>query len=69
MKSNSFVWLAGILILLATVNALQAQGTAFTYQGRLNDGGSPATGNYDLTFALYNSPSMWPGRSPIPPWR
>jgi hypothetical protein len=55
MRSNSFVWLAGVLILLATVTALQAQGTAFTYQGRLNDSGSPATGNYDLTFTLYNS--------------
>jgi hypothetical protein len=30
-----------------------AQGTAFTYQGRLNDSGSPATGNYDLTFSLF----------------
>lgn len=30
-----------------------AQGTAFAYQGRLNDGNAPATGAYDLTFALY----------------
>jgi formylglycine-generating enzyme required for sulfatase activity len=30
-----------------------AQGTTFTYQGRLNDGGSPANGNYDLTFSLF----------------
>jgi hypothetical protein len=29
-------------------------GTAFTYQGRLNDGGSPANGVYDLTFSLYD---------------
>src|SRR5215469_2286720 len=33
----------------------RAQGTAFTYQGRLNDGGTPATGSYDLQFALYDS--------------
>ena len=32
-----------------------AQGTAFTYQGRLSDGGSPADGSYDLTFALYTT--------------
>jgi hypothetical protein len=32
-----------------------AQGTAFTYQGRLNDGASPANGSYDLTFALYEA--------------
>ncbi|MEJ0090216.1 MAG: hypothetical protein WDM80_10780 [Limisphaerales bacterium] len=30
-----------------------AQGTAFTYQGRLNNGGIPANGSYDLTFTLY----------------
>ncbi|MDB6057331.1 MAG: hypothetical protein JWO95_1175, partial [Verrucomicrobiales bacterium] len=32
-----------------------AQGTAFTYQGRLNDGSGTASGTYDLTFALYDS--------------
>lgn len=35
--------------------SLHAQGTAFTYQGRLNDGGSAANGSYDLTFALFNT--------------
>ena len=34
---------------------LFAQGTAFTYQGRLNDGGSAANGSYDLTFTLYST--------------
>lgn len=33
---------------------LHAQGTAFTYQGRLNDGANPATGNYDLKFTIYD---------------
>ncbi|HTY87650.1 MAG TPA: hypothetical protein VMB80_09320 [Candidatus Acidoferrum sp.] len=32
-----------------------AQGTAFLYQGRLNDGTSPANGSYDLTFTLYET--------------
>ncbi|MBU6409117.1 MAG: hypothetical protein KGR98_01900 [Verrucomicrobia bacterium] len=32
-----------------------AQTTAFTYQGSLSDGGSPANGGYDLRFALYNT--------------
>src|SRR5437016_2706027 len=45
------------LTLLATLNApfstLFAQGTAFTYQGRLNDGGSAAHGAYDFRFKLY----------------
>ena len=36
------------------VSALQGlAGTAFTYQGRLKDGGSPANGVYDLQFTLY----------------
>ena len=32
-----------------------AVGTAFTYQGRLTDGGNPANGAYDLEFKLYNA--------------
>ena len=30
-------------------------GTAFTYQGKLIDGGAPANGTYDFTFALYDA--------------
>lgn len=30
-------------------------GSAFTYQGRLNDGGVPATGAYDLQFSLHDA--------------
>ena len=43
------------LAILCAVQRLCAQGTAFTYQGRLNDGGSPATGNYDLQFQVYDA--------------
>ena len=32
-------------------------GTGFTYQGRLNDGGQPATGKYDMIFNLYDDPT------------
>lgn len=31
-----------------------AQGTAFSYQGRLSDGGSPANAIYDFRFGVYN---------------
>ncbi len=34
-----------------------AQGTAFTYQGRLSDGGSRANGTYDLQFTLFDAPA------------
>jgi hypothetical protein len=37
--------------------AVQAIGTAFTYQGRLTDNGAPASGKYDLVFALYAAES------------
>lgn len=35
-----------------------AQGTSFTYQGRLNDGANPANGSYDLRFALFDASSF-----------
>jgi hypothetical protein len=31
-----------------------AQGTAFTYQGQLQNNGSPASGTYNLTFSLFD---------------
>src|SRR5262249_35655487 len=34
---------------------LLAQGTAFTYQGRLNVGPDPANGLYDFQFAIYDA--------------
>ncbi|MFO1488774.1 MAG: hypothetical protein U1F65_09875 [Verrucomicrobiota bacterium] len=50
---------SGALTVLLTVLGLSAfaQGTAFTYQGRLNDGSSPANGAYDLAFALFDAAS------------
>ena len=46
-----------VLLLLAVFNlqhsTAHAQGTAFTYQGRLNSGGSAASGSYDFRFKLY----------------
>jgi len=44
------------LLALASMSAY-GQGSAFTYQGRLNDGGNPATGIYDLRFAIYAAAS------------
>ena len=46
---------AALLSLLARSNF--AQGTAFTYQGRLDDGANPANGNYDLRFEIYDAAS------------
>lgn len=50
-----------LLLLLATINSqvfsAHAQGTAFTYQGRLNDTNGPANGTYELRFDLYDAAS------------
>src|SRR6266487_2506751 len=58
MKSTSLPLLGVALCSLFTaVNPVFAQGTAFTYNGRLTDSGSPANGNYDLTFSLFDAAS------------
>src|SRR5438552_4142304 len=44
----SFSWIAAIQI-------ASAQSTALTYQGRLNDGGAPANGVYDLEFRVFDA--------------
>lgn len=40
------------LACVAWTGSALAVGTAFTYQGTLEDGGQPANGNYDLVFQL-----------------
>jgi len=50
---NSVV--VGLMVLISTLAAASDQGTAFTYQGRLVVGGSPANGTYDFQFTLYNA--------------
>jgi hypothetical protein len=42
---------------LAWAPAARAQGTGFTYQGRLADAGAPANGSYDLECRLYDAAS------------
>ena len=48
-----------VAAMLVTLNAqlttVFAQGTAFTYQGRLASGANAANGIYDLRFAIYDS--------------
>jgi hypothetical protein len=50
---------AAALVLLAIFSTqpttAHAQGTAFTYQGRLNNGTNAANGIYDLRFAIYDA--------------
>src|ERR1039458_1415703 len=61
MRKNCTI--AGWLMLLAisTLNlqpsTALAQGTAFTYQGRLINNGAPANGSYDFRFRLATDPN------------
>src|SRR6266566_5607950 len=55
LRKNSVVAALGLaLLLLGLTNAAFGQGSTFTYQGRLSDGGAPAAGPYDLQFKLYD---------------
>ncbi|MEI8290917.1 MAG: FG-GAP-like repeat-containing protein [Verrucomicrobiota bacterium] len=55
MKLKIIAFTLGVFIASAWNGA--AQGTAFTYQGVLNDTNGPATGIYDLRFAIYDAAS------------
>jgi trimeric autotransporter adhesin len=57
---------AGVIIILGFPLATTlAQGTAFTYQGRLNDGVTGANGIYDVRFAIYDAPTLGTQQGPI----
>jgi trimeric autotransporter adhesin len=49
--------ITGFFLLSCICVSVLAQGTAFTYQGRLNDGANPASGQYDLVFTLFATDS------------
>src|SRR5438874_388556 len=55
MKNKPIVFCFTLLAFITGIRSAAAQGTAFIYQGRLNDGASPATGIYDLRFTIYDS--------------
>src|SRR5689334_15011085 len=42
-----------------------SQGTAFTYQGRLNDGANPANGRYDFQFIIFSQSIFGNPAAPI----
>ncbi|HEY3863588.1 MAG TPA: hypothetical protein VGO59_17060 [Verrucomicrobiae bacterium] len=68
MRQKTFVLLAAVLCGLFAINRparASSQTTAFTYQGQLFSGGSPAEGSYDLKFAVFLSSSG--GTASAPP--
>ena len=51
---NLLLSVTALWSLFTTVNPLFAQGTAFTYQGQLQNNGNLVNGNYDLRLLVYN---------------
>jgi hypothetical protein len=47
----------GVALLASPALAQTPLGTSFTYQGRLEESGSPANGTYDFRFILYDAPA------------
>lgn len=43
------------ILAVMSVKSIVAQTTSFNFQGRLNDGSSPANGQYDLQFKLWDA--------------
>jgi microcystin-dependent protein len=59
MKQRAMVWAAvvsGVLV-VGTLQAQPAFGTAFTYQGHLKNADQPADGTFGMVFELYGQPS------------
>lgn len=60
MKLKPFLALPLLLLVLA--RAAAAADTSFFYNGELEDGGSPANGEYNFIFTLFDHPT---GGSPV----
>jgi hypothetical protein len=56
-SGNIFIALAllALLTLNLPLSSAHAQGTAFTYQGQLQNNGGLASGTYNLQFSLYDT--------------
>jgi len=57
-RKSSLTIGAALCSFFAILSSAFAQGTAFTYQGRLTDGASAANGSYDLRFTLFDSTNL-----------
>src|SRR5690242_13214443 len=55
MKNHKIAVVIAALAWLGAAGPVLAQGTAFTYQGQLNNNGNPVTGSYDLQFGIYSA--------------
>src|SRR5881296_582851 len=59
-RENLRLWVIGLLATVSVASAAPAQsplGTAFSYQGQLQNGSTPQNGPCDLRFKLYDAAS------------
>ena len=56
-RTSRLILAALSLIAPASASAQTPLGSVFTYQGKLESGGNPAQGSFDLRFTLYSLPS------------
>ncbi|MCP4709910.1 MAG: hypothetical protein GY869_14905, partial [Planctomycetes bacterium] len=62
MRKPTILFLMVVFVLVwSEVSWSQSFSTAFTYQGRLGDGGTPANEKYDFEFELYDDPNVADG--------
>lgn len=54
MQTHTLAFLCAIALLAGAAIGQTPVGTAFTFQGRLTNAGSPATGPHDVQFKLFN---------------
>ena len=57
MKTTTILGSSLVLALSSAFSLADPMGTAFTYQGRLNDGLTPANGSYELKLTLFDTNS------------
>ena len=55
LQTNKRTLLIAVLSLLFQASIVIAQSTLFSYQGRLLDAGSPANGDYEIEFKLFDA--------------
>src|SRR5688572_16972004 len=55
MNSIRFTWFVAVISAFIINHNLFAASTTFTYQGRLDSGGSPANGMFEMRFAVHDA--------------
>src|SRR5688572_5134253 len=60
MLNRNRIFIAALALLLCAQAAF-AQGSVFTYQGKLTDAGNPANGTYEMQFKLFDTADVGTG--------